>query len=148
MACWVGRGDKKRRRGRKGRSRIQGEERRHRTEGGDGGEGGQRMREAAGEARRRGRERGLEGLGPVRFRAEHLTRWRAGRVGSAFHCRFIPLITPPLTVFIYLTLTPTYSHFYYSYYHGYPLRIPICLCRHYISLLLRTMQSCAFLIST
>ena len=34
MACWVGRGDKKRRRGRKGRSRIQGEERRHRTEGG------------------------------------------------------------------------------------------------------------------
>ena len=67
------------------------------------------MREAAGEAGRRGRERERERERPrgVRFRAGPLTRWRAGRVGSAFHRK---PYNAPLTL-LYLTpthlLTPT-----------------------------------------
>ena len=64
------------------------------------------------------REGGLEagGVGPVRFRAGQLTRWRAGRVGSAFHRLVIARIYNAQLTLLYPTPTPTYSHFYSPFY--------------------------------
>ena len=142
MTCWVGRGHKKRRRRRKGGGRIQREERRHRTEDERRRRGQRRDARGSGGGRTSWRkEGGLEELGPVRFRAGDLTRWRAGRVGSALG--LAPSGYRPYNArltLLYLTPTPTYSHFYFPfYYRGHihtPLRMPICLCRHCMPLLL------------
>ncbi len=75
------------------------------------------------------------GAGPVRFRAGHVTRWRAGRVGSAF--MFIALIMPGLLCSHLLTPASITAHFgFLSVYAVIIYRFPF-----------HTMQSCALLIS-